>query len=186
MTCVKRQPNECLEFQSKKVSDIGDFWSWAYSDLQSNIIRSIFAEYIVALALGITDKVREEWNPYDLQFCNIRVEVKAAAYVQSWNQGKLSNPVFSIAPAISRGDGVSGIDNTIKRRSDVYVFCLHNCKEKNLCNPLNLDQWDFYCVPTKYFNDNMPYQKTLSLAKLVTIARPIKFSDIKTAIIEAV
>ena len=31
---------------------VGDFWQWAYSDILSNRNRSIFAEYIVGVALG--------------------------------------------------------------------------------------------------------------------------------------
>jgi len=32
---------------------IGDFWQWAYSDLLSNRNRSVFAEYIAGVALGV-------------------------------------------------------------------------------------------------------------------------------------
>ncbi len=34
---------------------VGDFWSWAYSDILSNRNRSIFAEFIVGSALGVVD-----------------------------------------------------------------------------------------------------------------------------------
>lgn len=30
-----------------------DFWRWAYSDLNANVIRGAFAEFIVALGLGM-------------------------------------------------------------------------------------------------------------------------------------
>lgn len=186
MSSRRRQANEIFRFQNTKLANICDFWSWAYSDLQSNIIRAILAEYLVALALGITEGVREEWNPYDLLFGNIRVEVKTAAYIQSWQQNQLSRPVFSIAPAISLGDGVSGADKEIKRRSDVYVFCLHACKDRANCDPMDLEQWDFFCVPTKYFDTNMEKQKKITIAKLEKIAIPVKFSGLKAKIINTV
>ena len=44
-----------------------DFWRWSASDLLSNTMRGIVAEYIVAKALGLTDQPREEWRAYDLE-----------------------------------------------------------------------------------------------------------------------
>jgi len=37
---------------------VGDFWSWAYSDMLSNVIRSVYAEFLVASALGFTHEPR--------------------------------------------------------------------------------------------------------------------------------
>ncbi len=45
---------------------VGDFWSWAYSDLLSNANRGVFAEFIVAVALGVHEQPRLEW-PADLE-----------------------------------------------------------------------------------------------------------------------
>jgi len=47
---------------------ITDFWSWAYSDVLNNVNRSVFAEWLVATALGLTDKPRVEWDAVDLRF----------------------------------------------------------------------------------------------------------------------
>jgi hypothetical protein len=63
-----------------------DFWQWAYSDLLSNTNRGRLAEFIVAraLSLGLTD-VRIEWDAVDLVTpTGVKVEVKSAAYLQSW------------------------------------------------------------------------------------------------------
>ena len=50
-------------------------------------MRGVVAEYLVAQALGVAGGVREEWAPYDVDAPGgIRVEVKSAAYIQSWNQ----------------------------------------------------------------------------------------------------
>lgn len=43
-----------------------DFWRWSASDLVNNALRGQLAEYIVAQALGITFKLRSEWDAYDL------------------------------------------------------------------------------------------------------------------------
>ncbi|MHC4616924.1 MAG: hypothetical protein ACYTEQ_04130 [Planctomycetota bacterium] len=37
---------------------LGDFWSWAYSDVLNNRNRSILAEFLVASALGLIDETR--------------------------------------------------------------------------------------------------------------------------------
>ena len=47
------------------------------------------AEYIVAKALGIRDTKRVEWDPYDLEIDDVKVEVKSAAYVQTWEQARI-------------------------------------------------------------------------------------------------
>ena len=76
---------------------MGDFWSWAYSDILSNRNRSIFAEFIVGSALGVVDSPRVEWDAVDLRYKGKKIEVKASAYLQSWPQKKLSHIVFDIA-----------------------------------------------------------------------------------------
>ena len=71
---------------------VRDFWSWSTSDLLSNATRGILAEYIVGRALGAPLDVRDEWGAYDLKTCDgIRIEVKSAAYLQSWFQNDLSS-----------------------------------------------------------------------------------------------
>ena len=60
---------------------------------------SVSAINIVATALGITKTKRREWDQYDLQFGDVGVEVKSAAYVQAWKQARPSKITFSIRPA---------------------------------------------------------------------------------------
>ena len=38
---------------------VGDYWQWAYSDLVDNTSRGFLAEFIVAMALGSKEAVRE-------------------------------------------------------------------------------------------------------------------------------
>ena len=75
-----------------------DFWQWSSSDLVSNALRGVLAEFVVTMALGINiDRPREEWAAYDLVTNEgVKVEVKSAAYVQSWKQKKPSKICFSI------------------------------------------------------------------------------------------
>ena len=87
-----------LELNAK----LGEFWQWSCSNLLGNSLRGHLAEYIVGLALGCIGKVRQEWDAVDLQWereegCAIRIEVKSAAYLQSWKQEKDSVITFDIA-----------------------------------------------------------------------------------------
>lgn len=80
------------------LSDVRGFWAWAYSNIDDNASRGRLAEYIVAKSLGCADGTRREWNPFDIEWDGIKVEVKSSAYIQTWEQGELSSPTFDIGP----------------------------------------------------------------------------------------
>jgi len=44
-----------------------DFWQWSFSDLMQNTTRGILTEYIVAVLLGIDNKIRNPWLAFDLE-----------------------------------------------------------------------------------------------------------------------
>ncbi len=147
-----------------------DFWRWAVSDLVSNTARGVLAEYIVASALGCSSGVREEWAAYDLTTpAGITVEVKSAAYVQTWKQKKHSPISFGISPTVAwdANDGESR--GELKRQADVYVFCLLATKDQEKVDPLDLDQWRFYLLPTRVLDEKCGKQKNLSLSGLRTL-----------------
>lgn len=77
-----------------------DFWQWSSSNLLDNILRGTLAEWLVACALGCAQGARQEWGSYDLMSpSGIRVEVKSAAYIQSWAQRRYSTITFSVREA---------------------------------------------------------------------------------------
>jgi len=91
------------EFRAGETSlgfDLQDFWSWSVSDLVSNATRGILAEYLVARALGLeVDSVRREWDAFDHRTPEgTKVEVKSAAYIQTWRQKDFSNIMFRVPP----------------------------------------------------------------------------------------
>jgi len=66
---------------------VSDFWQWAYSDLMQNTERGVLAEYIVAVLLGVDDKLRVPWLAYDLKLPDGKtVEVKTMSRLQAWFQ----------------------------------------------------------------------------------------------------
>ncbi|MBC7812134.1 MAG: hypothetical protein H7175_13350, partial [Burkholderiales bacterium] len=91
----KLQPETPIE--GTRSLTVGDFWAWAYSDILSNANRSVLAEFLVGAALGVLDKPRKEWDAVDLRYREKKIEVKSAAYLQSWQQKQLSIIRFDFA-----------------------------------------------------------------------------------------
>lgn len=170
--------------------NLNSFWSWAYSELDSNIVRSAFAEYIVAMALGITDEPGESfrvmWRPFDLKYKDVRVEVKSASTIQTWKSKKNRNFKFDVAPARTYDEQGSYIDGPIERNCDVYVFCIFDPEDENT-NPMELDKWRFLVLPTRVLNEHSLEQKTITLSSLMKLQlRECAFSELKETIDEVV
>jgi hypothetical protein len=156
--------------------DVLGFWRWSASDLASNTLRGRLAEYLVAQALDLTAECRLEWDACDLRAPDgLTVEVKSAAYVQSWAQVRLSRIVFGIQPSL----GWDAVTNTFsperRRAADVYVFCLLHHADAATLDPLDLDQWRFYVLPTAVLDKERPHQKTISLSTLLALS-PVECS----------
>lgn len=143
-----------------------DFWRWSASDLTNNRMRGILAEFLVASALGIAHSARIEWDAHDLiTFEGVKIEVKSAAYLQSWEQKKLSKIKFDIRPT-----RVLGGCNDPRRQAQIYVFCVLKHQTKSSVDPLNVEQWDFYVLPTEALNQKLQTQKSVTLSGLHRLA----------------
>lgn len=49
------------------------------------------------------------------------------------------------------------------------MFCVLAHKEQNSINPLDLDQWDFYILPTAILDQKVGMQKTIALSRIVKL-----------------
>src|SRR5262245_11093546 len=125
-----------------------EFLDWAFHDLLTNTTRGVLAEYIVATALGICDTKRVEWDQYDLNIDGVAVEVKSAAYVQAWEQARISQIAFGIRTAKGWDARANTISDSAKRSADVYVFCLLEGEDREHIDPLDVAQWTFYVLAT--------------------------------------
>ncbi|GEC07160.1 hypothetical protein SSP24_48150 [Streptomyces spinoverrucosus] len=184
LVITRRSSSEPIRANGETVSQLGEFWSWACSDLANNTMRGVLAEYLVATALGATAGTRTEWDTVDIRTPEKwRVEVKSSAYLQSWAQSQPSEISFSIAPA-SGWDAQTGTTSAdVLRRSDVYVFCLLHHQDKQTLDPLDLDQWTFYVLPTRLLDERCPNQKTIRLSRLERL-NPLKtdFTGLQKAV----
>lgn len=148
--------------------DVLAFWRWNASDLVNNTTRGRLAEFIVALALDIPlDNPREEWGAYDLVTPEgIKIEVKSAAYLQSWSQKRVSFISFRVPKTRAWDSANNQQSDIVMRQADVYVFALLKHKDKRTLDPLNLDQWAFYVLPTCVLNARLRSQDSITLPSL--------------------
>ena len=164
------------------------FWQWSSSDIVSNATRGILAEYIVGKALGSikNEDVRDEWGAYDLKTqTGVSVEVKSAAYIQSWEQSRLSKIIFNVPKTLGWDRETNKFDTEKKRQADVYVFALLFHKDKETVNPLDISQWEFFVFPTKVLDERERSQHSITLPSLKKLTYSVSFFELRQAVDKA-
>jgi hypothetical protein len=156
---------------------VDDYWAWAYGNLVGNMNRGILAEYIVGAALGALTPHREVWDAFDHQYREHGIEVKASAYLQAWEQSKLSTIRFGIAPHWPDNTDKATANERV-RHADCYVFCLLTTTDPDAVNPLDLSQWEFYVMPT----GAVPEGGTIGLSGLKSITSPVSWGGLRAAV----
>lgn len=149
---------------------LSNFWQWFGSDLTNNVIRGALAEFIVASALNISEGVRDVWSPFDLLTKeNVKIEVKSAAYLQTWFQKAYSSISFDIGQTRGYDTITNQSDTEAKRQADIYIFCLLHFKDKSSLNPMDFEQWNFYILSTSFLNAHHFNQRKISLSSLLKL-----------------
>ncbi len=181
---------DAFTFNGVQEFSVLDFWRYSYCQLKN--LQGAIAEYLVARALGISKAENiNSWTGYDLSCGSKRIEVKSTSYVHTWNKNKVSKArTFNIAPS-SNYYWFGGLDRNGKesaRQNEIYVFCLNSNQDIASANPLVLDDWEFYVVPTFRIDAfcikrGNPNQKTISLNIVRGLAfRAVKWNELCTAI----
>lgn len=168
--------------------DVLGFWRWSASDLVSNTTRGVLAEYLVAQALGILDCcVREEWSECDLESPDgTLVEVKSAAYVQSWHQERLSQISFRVPKTRGWDRETNRQDDDLRRKADVYVFALLAHEDQATLDPLDVSQWQFFVLPTYELDERQRSQHSITLPSLLKLAgEGVTFASLRGAVKQA-
>ena len=159
-----------------------DFWKYKYSNIWN--IQEYVAEFLIEKALGLEESQNtESWTLYDINYRNKRIEIKETSYYHPWNEnGKISNQrVFGITMANSNYEDQEN-ENKFERQNDIYVFCLNTGKTKEEANPMDINNWEFYIVPTSTINELCGKNKTISLNKVKNIAEQVNYFEIKNYI----
>ena len=166
-----------------------DFWVWVGSDVLNNALRGEVAEYIVGQAVGAwTDAlVRVEWDTVDIRTPEgITIEVKSAAYIQSWRQSGPSAISFGVAKKIPWNPETGEYGEIRVRSANVYVFCVLSHRDPRTIDPLELAQWAFYVVSTRTLDDALGDQKTVRLSRLRDLGVvPVRYCRLRASIHEA-
>ena len=182
------QPETYFTHKGKNTCfSILDFWVWMASDVLNNTLRGMVAEYIVSQALEACTPVRVEWDPVDITTPEgIKIEVKSAAYLQSWHQDQPSAISFRIAKTLPWDPKTNQYGEKQVRNADVYVFCVLAHLDDQTINPLELTQWEFYILPTSTLDSSLGDQKTVSLSRLKDLgAVALSYDQIRNAVLEA-
>lgn len=158
---------------------VADFWKWGFSNLLTNSLRGIYAEFLVGVAIEALNGSRVEWDAFDIDYNGIKIEVKSSAYIQAWYNGNHSKISFGIAEKKEYDYATNKYSAIAQRHAQVYVFCLLKEKDRDRINPLDTRQWEFYVVATKDLNHFYPQQKSIVLSSLQKIAKPIRYDELK-------
>lgn len=148
---------------------VKDYWQFQFSNLIDNL--GFVAEFLVAKALAKDNPDNANgWTLFDAQYRGKRIEVKSTSYWQSWKKSHAISEqrTFSIKKTHVE---YQNSKSEKERQNDIYIFCLDKGKTEESANPLNLENWIFYIVPTSIINKLFGDQKTLSLKKLTQIEK---------------
>jgi hypothetical protein len=147
------------------MTDLDAFLRWNSGHLLENRTRGAYAEWLVHRALGLDPgQHRVEWAEVDVTFGSITLEVKSAAFVQSWQQTRPSTISFPIE----------------QRVATAYVFCLLVEEAPALVNPQDLSQWRFWVVPTAKLHDD---RRSMGLQPLIrAYGEGLRFEELASRI----
>jgi hypothetical protein len=171
-----------------------DFWKWAYSDLCDDGIKGEFAEWLVHKLLDVPSARRVSWANSDLITASgIGIEVKAAAYWQSWklidghgtpypqpiSRGPLDETKIRFGGLMAR-DSTTVPDHAAPRtlKSQIYVFAFQHEKDIARWNAMELSQWEFYVVKAEELAKIGG--RSISLRKLKPLYGPLDAAEFVT------
>lgn len=148
----KLSGSEAFKNIGNKNFSVLEFWRYGFSNLNSNILRGVLAEFLVENALKDKSEtiVRNPWGDCDVMLDDgIKIEVKCCSYIQDWDQNELSKIVFAglKAKTLYWSSAVSKFPRKdADYKSDIYVLALLNHQNPATLDILNLDQWCFYVL----------------------------------------
>jgi hypothetical protein len=167
-----------------------DFWRYAFSGLNSNVLRGTLAEYIVETALrDVKDIViRNSWGDWDVMTEDgIKIEVKCCSYIQDWDQNDYSKVVFSglKAKELYWSEAVKSYKDLAEAayKADVYILCLVHHKDHATLDILNMDQWSFYILSRYQIAEVASNGKSVSIDRLMKHnIEPVSYKAISTSV----
>lgn len=150
-----------------------DFWQYAFSILNDNILRGKLAEFLVEVALKDLDDVgiRGTWGDFDVEdFDGTKIEVKCSAYIQDYDQEDYSQVKFSglkakqvyYSKAVHEYRELAAADY----KADMYILILQHHKDHSTYDILDMNQWSFYVLTRARISEITKNGKSVSVKKL--------------------
>lgn len=175
--------NEKFIFNNNEL-DFGilDLWKSKYSNVFN--MQDVIAEFLVEKALGIDMAQNTDyWTLYDVLYRDYRIEVKQTGYYHPWNENSKISKLrrFGITKANSSYESNETV-NKFERQNDIYVFCLNIGETRVDSNPMNVDNWEFYIVPTKIINEKCGDNKSIGLKRVRELSDKIDYDKLKEKI----
>lgn len=180
--------NEKFRFNG---SDLGlsviDYWQFQFSNLIDNL--GYVAEFLVAKALAKDEPENcNGWTLFDTMYRGKRIEVKSTSYWQSWKKSHAISEqrVFSIRKTHVEYQNSKA---DLARQNDIYIFCIDVGRTKESANPLYLENWQFYVIPTKVIDEKCGDQKTISLNRVRELygnKQGLSYDQLKGAVDKAI
>lgn len=163
----KLDGSECF-VAGNKSTDMTILDVWKYHFCNRFNMHEYFGEFLVAKALGVEESCNSVyWQLYDIDYSGKRIEVKTSSYYHAFKEHLHTNiserRVFGITKAYS---SYKDKNSSYERQNDIYVFCLNIGDTDVSSDPLNLNNWKFYIVPTEVINENCGDAKTISLQRI--------------------
>jgi hypothetical protein len=179
-----------LNVAGKKITVL-DFWQYAFSGLNSNVLRGVLAEFIVENTLKTTEniEIRNSWGDWDVEADDgTKIEVKCCSYIQDWDQLDFSKVVFSglKAKELYWSEAVKSHKELALAtyKADIYVLCLVHHKEHATFNVLDMKQWSFYILSRDKLAEVTNNAKSVSLERLKkSNIKPTSFEDINNVVL---
>ena len=173
---------EKFTFENQELGfEMYDFWKFHFSNIYD--LQDKIAEFIVSKALGVDIAQNNEyWTLWDVSYRGKRIEVKETSYYHSFNKdSKISkNRTFGITMANGSYDLEKSGNSLFCRQNDIYVFCLNTGETREASYPLDLNNWEFYVVPTSVINEKCGNNKTISLGRIKSLGFiPKKYNELR-------
>ena len=153
------------------------------SPVIANRWRGDYVEVLIHFALGEEWELGGEWNGWDLQKADVRLEIKQSAALQTWETSGKSLPRFDIEPRSGYYKNETDWIELPGRHADIYIFAWQPETERGVADHRCADQWRFYIVPEHELPEG---QKSIGLNPIKKRSEELSFGQLARAIIGAV
>ncbi len=194
---------------------VGDYWAWAYSDVDTNVLRAVYAEWLVGTALECVEGIRPSWTPWDLDYGESKIEVKSTSYLPNWGRLvdgphasrrrehevpekrprggsrtfdiKATTANFPADPAVLFGPNADYYHNPeVKRWADIYVFAYYAERDTARYSSLHVDGWRFYALSTPEVAQHFGTQERVALGRVQAVAREVEYEGLRATVDAAI